>query len=60
MNELIFVALFFGIPGVLGFAMSRKRGKNPYLWGILCFFLPFLLVVLKMQYKPRRDDSHSE
>lgn len=60
MNELIFVMLFFGIPGILGFAMSRKRGKNPYIWGVLCFFLPFLLVVLKMQHKPKAADSSKE
>lgn len=60
MNELIFVVLFFGIPGILGFTMSRKRGKNPYFWGLLCFFLPFLLVVLKMQYKPKTDDCTKE
>lgn len=57
MNELIFVILFFGIPGILGFAMARKRGRNPYLWGLLCFFLPFLLVVLKMQYRPKSDEN---
>jgi hypothetical protein len=44
--------LFFGIPGLFGFIMARKRGKNPYLWGVLSGIFPFFLVVLKMQFKP--------
>jgi hypothetical protein len=56
MSELIFILLFFGIPGVLGFIMSRKRGKNPYLWGVLCAIFPFFLMVLKMQYKPKEKN----
>lgn len=60
MNEMIFIFLFFGIPGIFGFIMSRKRGKNPYFWGILCCIFPFLLVVLKMQYKPKKSIDSSE
>jgi hypothetical protein len=52
MSELVFLTLFFGIPGIFGFIMSRKRGKNPYLWSLLCAIFPFFLLVLKMQYKP--------
>jgi hypothetical protein len=52
MSELIFILLFFGIPGIFGLIMSRKRGKNPVLWTILCAIFPFFLMVLKMQYKP--------
>jgi hypothetical protein len=52
MSELVFLILFFGTPGVFGFVMARKRGKNPYLWGILSGIFPFFLVVLKMQHKP--------
>ena len=52
MNELIFALMLFGIPGVFGFLMARKRGKNPYLWGVLSAIFPFFLVVLRMQYKP--------
>jgi hypothetical protein len=52
MNELIFILLFFGIPGLFGFIMAHKRGKNPFLWGVLCAIFPFVLLVLKMQYKP--------
>jgi hypothetical protein len=53
MSELIFLLLFFGIPGHFGFIMARKRGKNPYLWGLLSAVFPFFLLVLKMQYKPQ-------
>lgn len=61
MNELIFILLFFGLPGFFGFIMARKRGKNPYLWGFLCMIFPFFLVVLRMHYKgpekPKDDAS---
>jgi hypothetical protein len=53
MSELIFILLFFGIPGIFGFIMSRKRGKNPFVWTLLCAIFPFFLMVLKMQYKPQ-------
>ncbi|GCF85671.1 hypothetical protein GSbR_22710 [Geobacter sp. SVR] len=51
MNELIFMLLFFGTPGIIGFVMAKRRGKNPFLWGVLCGVLPFFLMVLKMQFK---------
>lgn len=57
MSELIFILLFFGLPGVFGFLMARKRKKNPFLWGLLCCVFPFFLVVLKMQYKPHDSES---
>ena len=56
MSELIFIVLLFGIPGVFGFRMARKRGKNPYLWGFLSAIFPFFLVVLNMQHKPLKKD----
>jgi hypothetical protein len=57
MSELIFIILFFGIPGLFGFIMARKRGKNPYLWGVLSAVFPFFLLVLKMQYKPQEKNQ---
>jgi cytochrome bd-type quinol oxidase subunit 2 len=57
MSELIFILLFFGIPGIFGFIMAHKRRKNPYLWGFLCAIFPFFLMVLKMQYKPQDKKS---
>lgn len=62
MNELVFIFVFFVIPGIIGFVMAKKRGKNPFLWGALSGVFPFLLVVLKMQFKPAsregRDSQH--
>jgi hypothetical protein len=58
MSELIFLLLFFGIPGLFGVIMSRKRGKNPFLWGFLCAIFPFFLVVLRMQHKPLDKNSN--
>jgi hypothetical protein len=57
MSELIFITIFFGIPGLFGFIMSKKRGKNQFLWGALCAVFPFFLLVLKMQYKPLNKNS---
>lgn len=54
MNEIIFIFLFFGIPGIFGFIMASKRNKNPYLWGLLSCVFPFFLVVLKMQYTQKK------
>jgi len=52
MNEMIFLLLLFGLPAAIGFRMARRRGKNPFLWGILSGVFPFFLVVLNFQYKP--------
>jgi len=51
MNEMIFLILLFGLPAAIGFSMARRRGKNPFLWGLLSGVFPFFLVVLKMQHK---------
>ncbi|OGT98121.1 MAG: hypothetical protein A2079_05020 [Geobacteraceae bacterium GWC2_48_7] len=59
MSELIFVFLLFGIPGVFGVMMAKKRGKNPYLWGFISALFPFFLLVLKMQHKPISDKKNS-
>jgi hypothetical protein len=52
MSELIFIILFFGTPGIFGFIMARRRGKNPYLWALLSGLFPFFLMALKMNHKP--------
>lgn len=52
MSEIVFLLLLFGLPGALGFYMAKRRGKNPFLWGLLSAVFPFFLVVLNMQYKP--------
>ncbi len=52
MSELIFLLLLFGVPAALGVVLSRRRGKNPLLWGILSGIFPFFLLVLYMQYRP--------
>lgn len=57
MSELIFLLLLFGLPAAFGVLMARRRGKNPFLWGILSGIFPFFLVVLHMQYKPVKKDA---
>jgi hypothetical protein len=52
MSELAFLLLLFGLPAAIGFYLARRRGKNPFLWGLLSGIFPFFLVVLKLQHKP--------
>ncbi|QEM68283.1 hypothetical protein FO488_08975 [Geobacter sp. FeAm09] len=52
MSELAFLLLLFGLPAAIGFQMARRRGKNPFFWGLLSGIFPFFLVVLKLQHKP--------
>jgi len=52
MSELAFLLILFGLPAAVGFRMARRRGKNPFLWGLLSGIFPFFLVVLKTQHKP--------
>ena len=53
MNEIIFILLVFGLPAAIGFRLALSRGKNPLLWGTLCVF-PFFIVVLYFE-KPTRE-----
>jgi hypothetical protein len=53
MSELsYFILLFVALPAAIGFRMARRRGKNPFLWGMLSGIFPFFLVVLNLQHKP--------
>ena len=53
MNEMISLLLVFGLPAAIGFKLAKSRGKNPILWGLLCVF-PFFLVVLHFE-KPKHE-----
>jgi hypothetical protein len=35
LSEYLFIALFFGLPGLAGAWLARSRGRNPLLWGLL-------------------------
>ena len=53
MNEIIFLLLVFALPAAIGFKLALTRGKNPILWGLLCIF-PFFILVLHFD-KPKRE-----
>ncbi len=53
MNEIIFLLLVFGLPAAIGFKLALARGKNPILWGLLCIF-PFFIIVLHFE-KPKHE-----
>ena len=53
MNEMIFLLLVFGLPAAIGFKLAKSRGKNPVLWGLLCVF-PIFLLVLHFE-KPKHE-----
>ena len=57
MSELSFLLLLFGLPAAIGFYMAKRRGKNPFLWGLLSGVFPFFLVVLRMQHKPLNKEK---
>lgn len=57
MSELIFLLLIFGLPVALGFKLALSRGKNPVLWGLLCVF-PFFLVVLHFEKPDHEIKGH--
>lgn len=45
-SEYIFLALFFGVPGVAGALLARNRGKNMLLWGCASAIFPFCVFIL--------------
>lgn len=53
-SEYLFVALFFGLPGLAGAWLARSRGKHPLLWGLLSAPFPFCLLILWF-HKPDRE-----
>jgi hypothetical protein len=59
LREYLFIALFFGVPGVLGAWLAHARGKNPLLWGLVSAPFPFFveggdLVFLRGGHRGRR------
>jgi hypothetical protein len=54
MSELVFFIILVNvIPAIIGFYMARRRGKNPYIWGLLSGICAFALVILRIQFKPQ-------
>lgn len=53
MNEIIFLLLVFALPAAIGFKLALSRGRNPFLWGLLCIF-PFFIIVLHFE-KPKHE-----
>lgn len=54
LKEYLFLAVFFGIPGLLGAWFARGRGKNAVVWGLVSALFPFVLLVLWYQ-KPKDE-----
>ncbi len=48
-GEYLFIAAFFGLPGISGAWMARTRGKNPLLWGLISAPFPFFVFILWFQ-----------
>jgi hypothetical protein len=32
--------------GILGSIIAAKKGRNPFLWGLVCFIFPLLILVV--------------
>lgn len=56
--EYLFVAVFFGIPGVCGAWLAGTRGKNPLVWGLLSAPFPFFIFVLWFQKPDHEIQGH--
>jgi hypothetical protein len=53
MSELVFFVILVNIiPAIIGFYMARRRGKNPFIWGLLSGICAFAIVILRIQFKP--------
>jgi hypothetical protein len=60
--EIIVILVVFGICGIIGYQMAQSRGKDPMLWGILCFFtglLGILFLAASGDAKPAPAPVHS-
>jgi hypothetical protein len=57
-ETVFFIMLVVVVPAMIGFYMAKKRGKNPFLWGLLSI-CPFAIYILKVQFKPldKKDDK---
>jgi hypothetical protein len=40
------VVLFQVLVGILGAVVAAKKGRNPFVWGLVCFIFPLVIVVL--------------
>lgn len=38
--------IFQALVGILGGIIASKKGRNPLLWGLLCFIFPLLILVI--------------
>ena len=57
-TEYLFVAVFFGLPGLAGAWLARSRGKNPLLWGLLSAPFPFFIFILWFQKPDHEIPGH--
>ena len=40
------IIVFEVLVGILGSIIASKKGRNPLLWGLLCFIFPLLILVI--------------
>ncbi len=38
--------VFQALVGILGGIIASRKGRNPLIWGVLCFILPLLILVI--------------
>jgi len=43
-----FAVLFQVLCGILGSIIASKKGRNPFLWGLVCFIVPPLILLVGM------------
>ena len=44
--NLLFMSLFILLSTIIGFFLAKKKGKNRFLWAILCFFFNIWALII--------------
>ncbi len=55
---VLFIFIFFGVPGIIAARLAFTKGRNPLGWFLLCFFFPPTLMVLLFQGPLREVPGH--
>lgn len=56
--QFLYVAVFFLLPGCLGFWLARTKGRNPLLWFVLNGLFPPTLMIIYFQPPKRPVPGH--
>lgn len=58
LKQIIYIFVFFGVPGLIGLWLAGTKGRNRLGWFLLCFFFPPTLMVALFQGPVREVPGH--